>query len=40
MMDPVAILVVVAVIAGLYLAFNIGANDVAKLFFWQLYLNS
>jgi PiT family inorganic phosphate transporter len=29
-MDPVAILVVVAVIAGLYLAFNIGANDVAN----------
>ncbi len=29
-MEPVAILLVVAVIAGLYLAFNIGANDVAN----------
>ena len=29
-MDPIAILVVVAIVAGLYLAFNIGANDVAN----------
>lgn len=29
-MDPIALLVVIAVIAGLYLAFNIGANDVAN----------
>lgn len=29
-MEPVAILLVVAIIAGLYLAFNIGANDVAN----------
>jgi PiT family inorganic phosphate transporter len=28
--DPVAILVAIAIIAGLYLAFNIGANDVAN----------
>lgn len=28
--DPIAILVVIAIIAGLYLAFNIGANDVAN----------
>jgi inorganic phosphate transporter, PiT family len=28
--EPVAVLLVVAVIAGLYLAFNIGANDVAN----------
>lgn len=30
MFDPVEVLLVVAVIAGLYLAFNIGANDVAN----------
>lgn len=30
MNDPVFLLVIVAVIAGLYLAFNIGANDVAN----------
>lgn len=29
-MEPIAILLVIAVIAGLYLAFNIGANDVAN----------
>lgn len=29
-MEPVAILLVVAIVAGLYLAFNIGANDVAN----------
>ncbi len=29
-MDPIAILVVVAIVAGMYLAFNIGANDVAN----------
>ncbi len=29
-MDPLAILLVVAIIAGMYLAFNIGANDVAN----------
>jgi inorganic phosphate transporter, PiT family len=28
--EPVAILLIIAVIAGLYLAFNIGANDVAN----------
>lgn len=28
--DPIAVLLVVAVLAGLYLAFNIGANDVAN----------
>lgn len=29
-MEPIAVLVVVAIVAGLYLAFNIGANDVAN----------
>lgn len=29
-MEPIAVLLIIAIIAGLYLAFNIGANDVAN----------